>query len=109
MAKKVMLIDDIDGSPAHQTVTLAYKGVSYSIDLNHHNAESLDNALRPYLDKAARETKKRTRTSPQNRERNDNIRIWAHQNSVDVPDRGRIPASVIAEYESAQAESPREY
>lgn len=43
MASKTLIefIDDLDGSPATQTVTFAVDGVTYEIDLNDPNAAQL--------------------------------------------------------------------
>ena len=37
--KVVVLVDDRDGSVAEQTISFAFKGVSYEIDLSKENAE----------------------------------------------------------------------
>jgi hypothetical protein len=38
---KVILEDDIDGSPADETVQFALNGTSYEIDLSSENAQAL--------------------------------------------------------------------
>lgn len=47
MARKtqVLLVDDIDGSDATNTVTFGLDGVSYEIDLNEDNARQLRSEL----------------------------------------------------------------
>ena len=40
--KVVVLVDDRDGSVAKQTISFAFKGVSYEIDLSDQNAEQFE-------------------------------------------------------------------
>ena len=51
MAQKVqvMLVDDIDGGAADETVTFALDGTSYEIDLTSENAAKLRDALAAYV------------------------------------------------------------
>ena len=51
MAQKVsiVLIDDIDGSDAVETVSFGLDGTSYEIDLNKKNAAALRDALAGYV------------------------------------------------------------
>jgi hypothetical protein len=46
---QVVLTDDLDGSEATQTVTFAYDGAGYEIDLNDANASAMRADLAPYL------------------------------------------------------------
>ena len=56
MAQKtqVILVDDVDGSEANQTVTFALDGVSYEIDLNDEHAAALRESLEEWVGKARR-------------------------------------------------------
>ena len=56
MAQKVniVLIDDIDESPAAETVSFALDGKDYVIDLNEKNAKRLRDALAPFVAHARR-------------------------------------------------------
>src|SRR5919201_850900 len=47
---QVELVDDIDGSPAQQTVTFALDGVTYEIDLSEQHAQALRSVLSRYID-----------------------------------------------------------
>ena len=51
MAQKVniVLVDDIDGSEAEETVTFGLDGTTYEIDLNSDNAQALRDSLSGYL------------------------------------------------------------
>lgn len=100
VARKVMLVDDLDGSPATETVTISYKNVEYTLDLSEDNALMLDESLQPFLSKATRNTKKRARTNSSDKAKNDGIREWARANGHDIPMRGRIPESIRSAYEN---------
>ncbi|PLW71356.1 hypothetical protein C0036_18285, partial [Streptomyces sp. DJ] len=53
MAQKVqvLLVDDLDGVEADETVTFALDGVTYEIDLTTANADKLRGLLNPYVEK----------------------------------------------------------
>lgn len=104
----VHIIDDIDGADNATEVAFAYKGVDYTIDLSKKNAAAMDKALKPYLDAATKVSRrstssKRAKTSSQAGPRKDlaAIRKWARAQGIDVSDRGRIPTTVIEQYEAA--------
>ncbi|WP_432476348.1 histone-like nucleoid-structuring protein Lsr2 [Nocardioides sp. GXQ0305] len=99
MAQKVniVLVDDIDGSDASETVAFGLDGTSYEIDLNDKNAAKLRDALASYVGHARKVSTRgrRTRSSvaasgPSARE----LREWARSNGFEVSDRGRVPAEV---------------
>ena len=56
MAQKVqvLLVDDIDGSDADETVTFSLDGVSYEIDLTDANAQKLRDDLSTWIGHARR-------------------------------------------------------
>ncbi len=104
MAQKirVTVIDDLDGSEANEVVSFAFDGVSYEIDLSSHNAEQFRRDLARYIQSARRvkpaSRRRATRAGPR-RERSSEIRAWARQRGHKVSERGRIPASIIQQYE----------
>ncbi|MFF4170038.1 Lsr2 family protein [Streptomyces sp. NPDC001744] len=109
MAQKVqvLLVDDLDGVEADETVTFALDGKSYEIDLTTANAEKLRGLLEPYT-KSGRRTGGRA-AAPRGKGRvaaggnadTAKIRAWAKENGYEVNDRGRVPAKVKAAYEDA--------
>ncbi|WP_067462523.1 histone-like nucleoid-structuring protein Lsr2 [Actinomadura macra] len=107
MAQKVevLLVDDIDGGEADETVSFSLDGTTYEIDLSKKNAAKLRTGLEPFV-AGARKARKttgragRTRTT-NSRERSAEIREWAKSNGIKVNERGRIPANVIEKYEAA--------
>jgi hypothetical protein len=104
MATKVTidLEDDLDGGPADETVRFGLGGTEYEIDLNKKNARALRKELAPYVEHARRAGRgqRRPRTSS-SRRRSGDIRAWAREQGITVSERGRIPASVVAQYEAA--------
>jgi hypothetical protein len=107
---KVLLIDDLDGGDAEETVTFALDGTAYEIDLSGKNAEKLRNDLAPYVSVArkAGRTSARSGAAPAPRrrrtsdaQRNAEIRSWAKAQGKKVSDRGRISADIVQEYEAA--------
>lgn len=113
MAQKVqvMLVDDIDGSAADQTVAFALDGASYEIDLSDQHAAQLRDAFAPWVGAArkaggnrpAARSGGRARSSggSGDRERVQNIREWARSNGHKVSERGRLSAAVVSAYEAA--------
>jgi hypothetical protein len=108
MAQKVqvLLVDDLDGSEATETVTFGLDGVSYEIDLSGGNAGRLRDELAHYVEHArkvsaanAQRSRRRPRTGA-GREQSARIREWAKANGYKVNERGRIPANIVAEYEA---------
>ena len=52
MAQKVVLIDDLDQTEGARTVTFAYNGKPYEVDLSEKNVEKLEKALAPFINAA---------------------------------------------------------
>ncbi len=105
MAQKVhiVLVDDIDGSDAEETVNFGIDGVSYEIDLNSANAAGLRDALASYVGHARKVGGRRTsrKAAASGGTSAAEIREWARSNGHDVPERGRVSADVRAAYEAA--------
>lgn len=102
MAQKVqvVLIDDIDGGAADETVAFALDGASYEIDLSTRNASRLRDALAPFVGharKASRSAGRRSRSGNRSG-KSAEIRAWARQQGLQVNERGRIPADLAAQY-----------
>src|SRR5216684_8163143 len=106
MAQKmtVALEDDLDGGPAEETVRFGLGGAEYEIDLSKKNAAAFRKQLAPFIDharKAGRGQRRRPGRTASSRERSGGIRAWAKQAGITVSERGRIPASVVEQYEAA--------
>jgi hypothetical protein len=105
----VILVDDLDGSDAVETVSFALDGVDYEIDLNDQHAGDLRNALSLYVGHARRTGGRRRKSSSSASSRGSSsdgpaaadIRAWARENGWDVPERGRVSAEVREAYAAA--------
>jgi hypothetical protein len=100
---QILYVDDIDGSEAEGTVRFGLDGTDYEIDLNKKHADQLAKAIRPYIDAARKVSSSRRpgRGSRPARHNQSAVRAWARGQGLKISDRGRIPADVLAKYESA--------
>ncbi len=116
MAKQttVVLVDDLDGSVASETVQFALDGTHYTIDLSTENAEKLRTALSPYRARASRitptyvrrQTRLRTTADRQTRAA---IRTWAQASGryPNLADHGRIPFEIVDDYQKTVLKNGR--
>jgi hypothetical protein len=112
---QVILVDDLQGGDAAETVSFALDGVRYEIDLNSDNAARLRDDLAPWVGHARRLGGRSSATRRQpSRARSGGggaggtsdtaaIREWARANGHKVSERGRISAQVLAAYKAANA------
>ncbi len=109
MAQKVqvLLVDDLDGGSADETVQFALDGVSYEIDLSTKNAAKMRDALAGYVGEArrlgsrSRSRRGRAQASVSGGGSAKQVREWARANGYQVSDRGRVPANVQDAYRAA--------
>ncbi|WP_243056250.1 Lsr2 family protein [Nocardioides sp. SR21] len=108
MAQKVniVLVDDLDGSEATETVTFGLDGTTYEIDLNDKNAAALRDALAGYVGHARKVGRapsrgRKTAVASGDGASAKEIRDWARENGYDVPERGRVSADVREAYAKA--------
>ena len=102
MAQKVqvLLVDDIDGGKADETVQFGLDGVSYEIDLSQERAEAAGRVRRLRRGgppgRRARQRRAAGPGEPAGSGRGDvdvgAVREWARANGHQVSDRGRVPA-----------------
>jgi hypothetical protein len=101
----VLLVDDIDGSGADETIQFGLDGTHYEIDLSSDHAQELREQLSRYV-KAARkvtgpaDVPARVRRTNANDAKNKEIRDWARERHLDVNERGRIPGNIVAQFEA---------
>jgi Lsr2 len=79
-------------------------GAEYEIDLSKKNARAFRKQLAPFIEharKTVRGQRRRPGRTAAGRERSSDIRAWAKGQGIAVSDRGRIPASVVEQYEAA--------
>jgi hypothetical protein len=111
MAQKVqvILVDDIDGGEAEESVSFSLDGVNYEIDLSESNAASLREALAPWVGHARRTggrsaTRRGGGSAGRSRSPKSDlgdVRAWARENGFQVSDRGRVSSEVMQAYEAA--------
>ena len=100
----VALEDDLDGGPADETLRFAFAGADYEIDLSKKNAAAFRRKIAPFIEharKAGRAQSRRPGRTAASRQRSSDIRAWAKDHGLTISERGRIPASVVAEYQAA--------
>ena len=105
MAQKIqtLVTDDLDGSQAEGTVRFGLDGTEYEIDLTAEHAQALRDALARYV-RAARRAGGGTRggrTAPAGGPDGTEVREWATAQGIEVKDRGRVPAEVVARFKAA--------
>jgi hypothetical protein len=105
MAQKVniILVDDLDGSEADETLTFGLDGTTYEIDLSDSNAAALREALSGYVGHARKVAggTRRGRRAAGSASNTKDVREWARSQGMDVSERGRISADVQQAYDSA--------
>ena len=85
MATQVTIVDDLDGSTPAETIQFGLNGAWLEIDLSQKNYKKLEDALKPFLDKARRpEGAKLQRTRSPRSGGTDKKVEWG------LPHRGRI-------------------
>ena len=113
-----VLVDDIDGSDAAETVVFGLDGAEYEIDLSEANADKLREALALFVAHGRRVGRRGggrggassagtsggsargVRAGDEGPSAAD-IRAWARENGYDVPKRGRVSAEVREAYAAA--------
>jgi len=88
----------------HLTRSFSLDGRDYEIDLCVKHSQKFDEAVKRFAGKARRATTRVARTKRRttaHRQRSADIRAWAKDSDIEVNDRGRIPAQIIAQYEAS--------
>lgn len=107
MAQKVeiLLIDDLNGGQADETIRFGLDGVEYEIDLSSKNAGKLRDTLAKYVGEARRVGGRRRvgrrATAGGAAGEASTIREWARDNGWEVSDRGRVSAEIREAYAAA--------
>lgn len=103
----VVLVDDLDGTPAEETVTFGLDGITYEIDLTADNASRLRDSLAEWVGHGRRVGGQRRKGNRAPTKRasvgsdTTTIREWARANGHQVSERGRIKADVIEAFNAA--------
>lgn len=119
MSQKIIYADDLDGTEGAETITFALRNQAYEIDLSAKNLEKLEKALQPFVAAARPAQTSARQVTPVlkaggTRKRASSgaaaagveasaVRVWASENNITIPARGRIPKPIIEEYLAATA------
>jgi nucleoid-associated protein Lsr2 len=104
---QVLLVDDIDGGKAAETVSFSLDGVNYEIDLSAKNAAKLRDAFSQWVGHARRSGGRRSGGGRARSTRSSGgdlaaMREWGRKNGFTVSDRGRLSAELQAAYKKAR-------
>lgn len=114
----VQLTDDLDGKPIAEgrgeTVRFALDRQDYEIDLGEKNAKAMRDTLGKYVSAARRVSAgsraggrsrgSSGRSVPASRDYDPKaVRAWAESQGIEVSQRGRVPADLIAKFQAANA------
>jgi hypothetical protein len=106
---EVLLVDDLDGGKADETVTFALDGTQYEIDLSSEHASQLRESLSEYVGSARKIGGRRQGRGAGRRSRapgepsSHEVREWAKSQGIQVNERGRIPSDVMVKFQEARA------
>jgi hypothetical protein len=105
-----IVVDDLDGSAADTTIRFGLDGTDYEIDLNEEHANSFRQIVQSYISAARRISgtgrsgrgahRRKVPRAPDSSQ----VRRWAKGQGLEVKDRGRVPADLVARYRAATGE-----
>lgn len=106
---QVILVDDLSGGEASETVEFALDGVTYELDLSDENASKLREDFAQWIGVARRSGGRRqvrrggrsAGGSGASREELARIRDWGRANGFKVSDRGRVSRELQDAYAAA--------
>jgi hypothetical protein len=98
-------IDDIDGGEADGTIRFGLDGHEFEIDLNREHSDELRSTLGRYISHARKVGAARRPGARSSRKANSvdtvAVRSWAREHGLEIKDRGRVPADVVEQYQTA--------
>ncbi len=100
---EVQLEDDLTGGPADETVEFGIDGRTYAVDLNARHAAEFRRQLSRFVEHArpARARTRGTIRTAASRQRSREIRAWAEKHGLTVAEYGRLPGSIVHQYDEA--------
>lgn len=87
----------------HRVRRFSFQGRDYEIDLCSKHSDKFDEAISRYAERARKSSGRPARAmrrTAAHRQHSANVRAWAKKMGIEVSDRGRIPADVVARYEA---------
>lgn len=107
MGKKIIIVDDLDGSEHAIPTRISVEGRHFVVDLSTENRKALLTAIKPFALAGRRisptegqRTRKRDGITDKGKGRA--IRAWAKEKGLVVAETGRIPDWLEDEYDAAQ-------
>jgi hypothetical protein len=109
MAKKTVekYYSDLSGDEIDTpgpTVSFTFDGVGYQVDLTEAERKAFSDAVAPYIAVGRRAAGRASRSSSGGSGSGvdaNAVRAWTQEQGLDVPARGRVPASLIEAYQEA--------
>ncbi len=108
-----VLVDDLDGSEAVDTVRIGWDGEWRELDLSKRNLAALSRVLDKYWNAArptTRQRRARGNQAPKSTSRRSGntrdpkaIRAWANANGIRIPAKGRIPTEIERQYNESRS------
>ena len=106
--------DDVDGTPADETVTFSFDGATYEVDLASPNAAMMRAQFQVWADAGRRVASQRSRrvTGPDalrpslRRRESAAIRQWARGQGHQIADSGRLPVALVDAFYESQSQRP---
>lgn len=91
---------EVDGT---ESVSFAFDGSAYEIDLCGAHSKEIREKLAAFADYArkASPVARARRARANSGRRSAEVREWARQHGYEVSERGRIPSKIISDYEAA--------
>jgi hypothetical protein len=104
-----VFVDDLTGKELApdqaETIKFSLDGVEYELDTDIKAAERIRKALSRYVTAGRRVQSRGARSRPTSRQRvapdPRAVRAWAAANKIQLSNRGRIPAAVVAQFHAA--------
>jgi hypothetical protein len=107
----VEISDDLGGAGEATTVTFAFQGKSYEIDLNKRNKETFERHMQRWIE-GGREVAAPARSNPftartvapaevANQVLLARVRVWAAKEGIEI--KGEVPNDLIEKYQAAQS------
>ncbi len=105
---QTIVVDDLDGGAADTTIRFGLDGTDYEIDLSHAHADSFRAAVQVYIAAARKVGSGAARVGRGGGRRrsasgldSSQVREWAKSQGLEVKERGRVPADLVARYRAA--------
>jgi hypothetical protein len=102
----IILVSDLSGGEADETVSFALDGTNYELDLSSKEADKFRGLFQDYVAVARKTSSGRGRKSSgksggSGRSDLADVRAWAKEQGMEVSERGRVSQDVLSAYDAA--------